>query len=116
MHTLNLDIEVVINYDLPDQPEEYVHRIGRTGRAGKGGKAISFAAPDQKRDVFTIEKLVRTRLPIKSLPEIKENIVMPRAPVYNRSANFRSPKQKRNFGKQNRHRRTFGRGRRYSHK
>lgn len=110
------DIEVVINYDLPDQPEDYVHRIGRTGRAGKGGKAISFAAPDQKRDVFTIEKLVRTRLPIKSLPEIKEKIVVPRAPVYNRSANFRSPKQKRNFGKQNRHHRTFGRGRRYSHK
>ncbi len=110
------DIEVVINYDLPDQPEDYVHRIGRTGRAGKGGKAISFAAPDQKRDVFTIEKLVRTRLPIKSLPEIKEKIVMPQAPAYNRSTNFRSPKQKRNFGKQNRHRRTFGRGRRYSHK
>ncbi len=41
-------IEVVINYDLPQQAEDYIHRIGRTGRAGASGHAISFALPDQK--------------------------------------------------------------------
>jgi len=63
------NIELVINYDLPDSPEDYVHRIGRTGRAGKYGKAISFATPDQKRDVWGIEKLIRLQLPLSKLPE-----------------------------------------------
>ena len=56
------DIEVVINYDLPDAAEDYVHRIGRTARAGASGKAISFAAPDQGRDVRDIERLMRMTL------------------------------------------------------
>ncbi len=56
------DIEVVINYDLPDAAEDYVHRIGRTARAGASGKAISFAAPDQGRDVRDIERLLRMTL------------------------------------------------------
>lgn len=72
------DIEVVINYDLPDQAEDYVHRIGRTARAGKSGRAISFAAPDQKKDLAIIERLVRIKLPIKPLPEIKIPISAPR--------------------------------------
>ncbi len=57
-------IEVVINYDLPDKTDDYVHRIGRTGRAGQSGKAISFATPDQHRDIRDIERLIHTRLPI----------------------------------------------------
>ncbi|OGF75508.1 hypothetical protein A3C77_03650, partial [Candidatus Giovannonibacteria bacterium RIFCSPHIGHO2_02_FULL_45_13] len=44
-------IELVINYDLPDNPGDYVHRIGRTGRAGAPGRAISFVTPDQKSAV-----------------------------------------------------------------
>lgn len=59
-------IELVINFDLPEQIEDYVHRIGRTGRAGRAGKAITFAAPEQKRDVQQIEKLIKLILPIKS--------------------------------------------------
>ncbi|HBL39494.1 TPA: hypothetical protein DDZ10_02375 [Candidatus Uhrbacteria bacterium] len=59
-------IELVINYDLPDHSEDYVHRIGRTGRAGQEGKAISFASPEQKKDILQIERLIRTTLPIKS--------------------------------------------------
>jgi ATP-dependent RNA helicase RhlE len=55
-------IEVVINYDLPDCAEDYIHRIGRTGRAGREGHAISFAAPDQTGDVRDIEKLLRTEI------------------------------------------------------
>ena len=54
-------IELVINFDLPDAAEDYVHRIGRTGRAGMAGRAISFATPDQKNDVRQIERLVRTQ-------------------------------------------------------
>jgi ATP-dependent RNA helicase RhlE len=60
------DIQLVLNYDLPDQLEDYVHRIGRTGRAGKSGKAISFAAPEQRRDVAAIERLIKMTLPMKS--------------------------------------------------
>jgi len=59
-------IELVINYDLPDDPENYIHRIGRTGRAGHSGHAISLATPDQKKDVQSIERLMRFSLPIAS--------------------------------------------------
>ena len=65
-------IEVVINYDLPDDPGDYVHRIGRTGRAGAPGKAISFAMPDQKSAVHDIEKLLRTAIAISKHPEFSE--------------------------------------------
>ena len=57
-------IELVLNYDLPQHPENYVHRIGRTGRIGGIGHAISFATPDQKSDVRGIERLIRATLPI----------------------------------------------------
>jgi ATP-dependent RNA helicase RhlE len=63
-------IELVINFDLPDNPDDYVHRIGRTGRAGQAGHAISLATPDQGRDVREIEKLTRTMLPITKLPDL----------------------------------------------
>lgn len=60
------DIGLVINYDLPEQSEDYVHRIGRTGRGGKTGKAISFATPDQKYDITSIERLIKKPIPTKS--------------------------------------------------
>ncbi len=63
-------IELVVNYDLPDQAEDYVHRIGRTGRAGASGIAISFATPDQLRDVRMIERLIRLPLPVSPLPAL----------------------------------------------
>lgn len=65
-------VELVINFDLPDQAEDYVHRIGRTGRAGASGVAISFATSDQLRDVRTIERLIRIPLPVTPLPELPE--------------------------------------------
>jgi ATP-dependent RNA helicase RhlE len=61
-------IELVINYDLPQAAEDYVHRIGRTGRASHLGHAISFATPDQKFDVRQIERLIKKQLPVKTLP------------------------------------------------
>ena len=63
-------IELVINYDLPEDPGSYVHRIGRTGRAGHKGHAISFATPDQSGDVRNIEKLIRASLPVSKHPDI----------------------------------------------
>lgn len=56
------DIKYVVNFDLPDSPEDYVHRIGRTGRAGKSGIAISFATQKQQYVVKIIEKLVKSKL------------------------------------------------------
>ena len=63
-------IELVVNYDLPEDAEGYVHRIGRTGRMGHQGHAISFATPDQNTDVRNIERLIRMALPISEHPEI----------------------------------------------
>jgi len=69
-------IELVLNYDLPDDVENYVHRIGRTGRAGHEGRAISFATPEQGKDVRNIEKLIKTALPIAEHPELpKEKFI-----------------------------------------
>ncbi|MFA6364832.1 MAG: DEAD/DEAH box helicase [Candidatus Paceibacterota bacterium] len=64
------NIELVINYDLPENAEDYVHRIGRTGRAGLSGHAISFARPNQSGDVRAIERLIRSALPVSKLPEL----------------------------------------------
>jgi ATP-dependent RNA helicase RhlE len=65
-------IELVLNYDLPEDPENYVHRIGRTGRAGQEGRAISFATPDQRNDVRNIEKLTRTALKVVRHPALHD--------------------------------------------
>ncbi len=56
------ELSHVINYDLPEVPETYVHRIGRTGRAGLGGVAISFCDFDEKELLANIEKLIGKRL------------------------------------------------------
>jgi ATP-dependent RNA helicase RhlE len=61
-------IELVVNYDLPTNTEDYVHRIGRTGRAGLSGRSVSFATLDQKKDVKNIERLIRSDLPLSALP------------------------------------------------
>ena len=70
------NIEVVINYDLPDDSGDYVHRIGRTGRAGREGKAISFATPDQKRDIRDIEALMRKPLKVTSKLSAAQTLLM----------------------------------------
>ena len=56
-------VPCVINYDLPYNAEDYVHRIGRTGRAGASGEAIAFFSPDEERYLLDIEKLIKTRIP-----------------------------------------------------
>ena len=76
-------IQLVINFDLPDDAEDYVHRIGRTARAGRGGKAISFATPDQAAGVRSIERLIRSpirRSPLPHLPAIELSRTSPGEP------------------------------------
>jgi superfamily II DNA/RNA helicase len=68
-----LDIDqlpMVINYEIPSAPEDYVHRIGRTGRAGASGKAISLVSPEEEKYLKEIEKLIKTEIP-------KETAVVP---------------------------------------
>lgn len=76
-------IELVINYDVPEHAEDYVHRIGRTARAGATGRAITFASPDQAREVRDIQKLIRSWIPITKLPDLPPARVMPVLPRTN---------------------------------
>jgi len=57
------DVGLVVNYDLPNEPEAYVHRIGRTGRAGADGASVSFCSVDEYDYLREIEKIIRATLP-----------------------------------------------------
>jgi len=59
------DLDMVINYDLPDDCQNYVHRIGRTARAGKSGRAISLACEEDVFNLGPIEKLIGMKIPVK---------------------------------------------------
>ena len=61
-------ISHVINYDVPQQAEDYVHRIGRTGRAAASGDAVTFMAPDEIAMVRTIERVIGQQIPRVSVP------------------------------------------------
>ncbi|MDH5559783.1 MAG: DEAD/DEAH box helicase [Deltaproteobacteria bacterium] len=68
--TRGLDVDGVshvINYDLPEEPESYVHRIGRTGRAGRDGIAISLCTPEETGKLKSIERTIRAILPMRNL-------------------------------------------------
>jgi len=101
-------IELVVNYDLPDDTENYVHRIGRTARAGHEGRAISFATPEQGNDVRSIEKLIKTALPIVEHPEL------PKEKFIEESRYHQGPKPHQ--GRQGRHSRFHGHGHRKHHR
>jgi len=62
------DIALVINFDVPEYAEDYVHRIGRTGRAGKDGHAITFIMPSQSDKLRKIERLIETKIHQADLP------------------------------------------------
>ncbi|MFA5755433.1 MAG: DEAD/DEAH box helicase, partial [Candidatus Paceibacterota bacterium] len=72
------DIELVINYDLPDVSSDYVHRIGRTARAGKKGKAISLATPNQLKNIRDIENLINKKFKLEEHARLE--------PINNRKA------------------------------
>ncbi|MDG1472409.1 MAG: DEAD/DEAH box helicase [Ascidiaceihabitans sp.] len=60
------DVKHVYNYELPNVPDNYVHRIGRTARAGKEGAAIAFCAPDEMKELKDIQKTMGMKIPIAS--------------------------------------------------
>jgi ATP-dependent RNA helicase DeaD len=66
------DIEIVFNYDLPHDGEDYVHRIGRTGRAGKGGKAVTFVAGREIYRLENIQRFTKSRIRRERIPSAEE--------------------------------------------
>ncbi len=77
-------IELVVNYDMPANSEDYVHRIGRTGRAGKTGHAISFATTAQRRSIRDIEKFMKAKVSISALPAMpSEKLLLKEAELMN---------------------------------
>ena len=67
-----IDVEAlshVVNFDVPNMPEDYIHRVGRTARAEMTGDAITFVAPDEENDLHAIERAIGKRLPRVTVPE-----------------------------------------------
>ncbi len=83
------DLPLVVNYELPDGAENYVHRIGRTGRAGASGEAISLVAPDEQEQLQAIERLLKMKLKVVPLPEIQHE-----RPARERSSRERPPRER----------------------
>lgn len=83
-------IELVLNYDLPTSSNDYVHRIGRTARAGAKGQAITFAMPDQQKEVRAIERLIRKNLPVSELPELSPDPIFRSPQPLHRQSHFPS--------------------------
>ena len=80
-------VPCVINYDLPFNAEDYVHRIGRTGRAGREGEAIALFTPDEERYLHDIEKLIKTTIPRGELA-LPASAPVRRSPVHGRERNY----------------------------
>ena len=86
------ELPLVINFELPNIPETYVHRIGRTGRAGQEGTAISFCDKSERPYLADIEKLIGKRIPLAAeIPHTeKENEPAKREPAQRRTTNNRT--------------------------
>jgi ATP-dependent RNA helicase RhlE len=69
-------ISHVINYELPNEPESYVHRIGRTARAGAEGVALSFCDAEERAYLRDIEKLIRQNLPVVEQHPFRSSVPM----------------------------------------
>lgn len=89
----------VINFEIPNVPEQYVHRIGRTARAGAEGVAISMVAPDEKNYMRDIERTTRIRVEAEKLPdgfnEMVRNLPKPEAPPRDTGSRGRDPQRQR---------------------
>jgi len=86
------DLPVVVNFELPYVPEDYIHRIGRTGRAGASGEAISFVAPEEEKYLADIERLLKKTVAIVSAEGFDPSSVRPeRAPRTARSTSAERP-------------------------
>lgn len=94
-----LDIEQlpqVVNFDLPNVAEDYVHRIGRTGRAGASGQAISLVCADEFDDLSGIERLIKEVIPRKDIDGFKPVIPLPESRLDSRPIKTKKPKKTNN--------------------
>jgi ATP-dependent RNA helicase RhlE len=91
------EVTHVINFDLPDSPENYIHRIGRTGRADKNGQAISFVTEKDKEAKGEIEAFMKLQIPVTPLPphlEIATRLTEDETPkVYMKELSVKLPKK-----------------------
>ncbi|PVX77941.1 DEAD/DEAH box helicase [Paraburkholderia unamae] len=83
----------VVNYDLPNVPEDYVHRIGRTGRAGATGEAVSLVCVDEHQLLKDIEKLIKRAVPQEVIAGFEPDPNAKPEPIQRRSQQGRSPRQ-----------------------
>ncbi|MEO5377549.1 MAG: DEAD/DEAH box helicase [Magnetococcus sp. DMHC-6] len=81
-------ISHVINFDMPSEPESYVHRIGRTGRAGCAGNAISFCDSEERGMLRDIERIIRQEVPVDLDHPYHSDLIMKPLPVYRRKQTF----------------------------
>jgi ATP-dependent RNA helicase RhlE len=120
-----IDIEAlghVVNFDVPEAPDDYIHRVGRTARAGEIGDAFTFVAPEEENDLRAIEKAIGKRLPRITLPDFDYNarpegrfevpIAERIAAIRGRKAEERARRGKREEGEAGRGKREAGRGKR----
>ena len=100
----------VVNYDIPNEPESYVHRIGRTGRAGATGVAVSLCAPDENGELKAIERLIGKKVAVMKRPAVKlttaDPVDDPRGEATN--PNRRAPRPSRGINPKRRRRRKSG--------
>jgi len=85
----------VVNYDLPNVPEDYVHRIGRTGRAGATGQAVSLVCVDEHQMLKDIEKLIKQTLPREVIAGFEPDLNAKAQPIQLRSGNAGGRQQQR---------------------
>ena len=78
----------VVNYDLPNIPEDYVHRIGRTGRAGATGEAVSLVCVDEHEMLRDIERLIKRELPRETIPGFEPDPLARAQPIQKRSGDM----------------------------
>ena len=100
------NIDLVINYDVPHDGEDYVHRIGRTARAAAEGTAYTFISPREQRKFLSIEKLLGKAVTKATVPE-----QFGEAPIYNTTPQRTSSGGNRNFSKPKRFNNNFSEGR-----
>lgn len=94
------DLTHVVNFELPNVPETYVHRIGRTGRAGAEGIAISFCEPAERPFLQDIQKLIRQTIPVSPTPEFERKV----QPI----ADDKPPRREGNYSSRNGNNRSSG--------
>ena len=87
----------VINFELPQVPEDYIHRIGRTGRAGSSGEAISLVAHEELKQLRIIERILKKTIPVKTFEEFMQSAEIKDKETGNK--NGCRPKKPRNFKK-----------------